>query len=97
MKVGILTYHCAYSYGAVLQAYALAYSIASMGHSAAIIDYKPQTRRGTKWYDIFKVRSHRSLIAFVNQLRTERVFKPFIDSLSGTRRYVSMDDFKISH
>lgn len=41
MKVGILTFHRAYNYGAVLQAYALQDVVKSMGHDVSIIDYKP--------------------------------------------------------
>ena len=40
MKVGILTFHRAVNYGAVLQAYALQYKIESLGHNAEIIDYR---------------------------------------------------------
>ena len=38
-KIGILTYHRAYSYGAKLQAYALATYLASIGFGAEVIDY----------------------------------------------------------
>lgn len=38
-KVGILTFHRAINYGAVLQAYALAYYLNSSGYQAEIIDY----------------------------------------------------------
>ncbi len=41
MKVGILTFHCAHNYGAVLQAYALQQAIKELGHEVFIIDYKP--------------------------------------------------------
>ncbi len=40
MKIGILTFHRAVNYGAVLQAYALNSAIKSMGHECDIIDYK---------------------------------------------------------
>lgn len=51
MKIGILTFHCAHNYGAVLQAYALQTYLQSIGHDAYIIDYRPQYL--TKPYDIF--------------------------------------------
>lgn len=41
MKIGILTFHCAHNYGAVLQAYALQEKIREMGHDVEIIDYRP--------------------------------------------------------
>ncbi len=39
MKVGILTFHLAYNYGAILQAYALQKKIAELGIESEIIDY----------------------------------------------------------
>lgn len=41
MKIGILTFHCAINYGAVLQAYGLQETLKSMGHELSIIDYRP--------------------------------------------------------
>lgn len=43
MKVGILTFHDAHNYGAVLQAYALKKYIQSLGHDARIINYHHET------------------------------------------------------
>lgn len=62
MRVGILTYHDADNYGAVLQAFALKESIRLMGHNAEIIDYKcPFIENGynsffiNSWFDCLKV------------------------------------------
>lgn len=41
MKIGILTFHCAYNFGAMLQAYALQETLKMMGHTPEIIDYRP--------------------------------------------------------
>lgn len=41
MKIGILTFHCAHNYGAVLQAYALQEFLCLQGFDAYIIDYRP--------------------------------------------------------
>lgn len=41
MKIGILTFHCAVNYGAVLQAYALKEVLYRMGHDVHVIDYRP--------------------------------------------------------
>lgn len=41
MKIGILTFHRAHNYGAVLQAYALATYLKNKGYDAEIIDYRP--------------------------------------------------------
>lgn len=40
MKIGILTFHRAHNYGAVLQAYALQEYIKSLGYDVEIIDYR---------------------------------------------------------
>lgn len=42
MKIGILTFHCAINYGAVLQTYALSESLKALGHNVSVIDYRPE-------------------------------------------------------
>ena len=41
MKIGILTFHCAHNYGAVLQCYALQEVLKGMGQAVEVIDYRP--------------------------------------------------------
>ncbi len=41
MKIGILTFHFAHNYGAVLQVYALQEKLKELGHDVEIIDYRP--------------------------------------------------------
>lgn len=41
MNVGVLTFHFAHNYGAVLQAYSLVEYLSSLGVNAEIIDYRP--------------------------------------------------------
>lgn len=41
MKIGILTFHRALNYGAVLQCYALYHLLKEMGHEVEVIDYRP--------------------------------------------------------
>ena len=45
MKIGILTYHRAHNYGAMLQAYALLSYLRNNGHDVEIIDYWPDMHR----------------------------------------------------
>lgn len=54
MKIGILTFHCAHNYGAVLQAYALQTYLLSHGHDVYVIDYRP--RYLTDVYKVFNYR-----------------------------------------
>ena len=42
MKIGILTFHCADNYGAVMQCYALQEYLRSLGHDVYVIDYRPK-------------------------------------------------------
>ena len=42
MNVGILTFHCAHNYGAVLQTYALQEFLKENGHQVDVIDYRPE-------------------------------------------------------
>lgn len=41
MRIGILTFHRAHNYGAVLQAFALQSLLTDLGHEVEIIDYRP--------------------------------------------------------
>lgn len=46
MKIGLLTFHNADNYGAVLQCYALQEALKTIGHDVAVIDYRnPYTER----------------------------------------------------
>jgi len=42
MKIGVLTFHAAHNYGAVLQAYGTQEYLKSLGHEVEIIDYRPE-------------------------------------------------------
>ena len=53
MKIGILTYHFARNYGAVLQCYALVQHLSAAGHDVSVIDYRPRVlEKGYKVFDI---------------------------------------------
>ena len=71
IKVGILTFHRAHNYGAVLQAYALLTCLQKMGCHAELIDYWPLYRKGH--YDLFGAQNKPSLrkagpLAFTKQM-----------------------------
>lgn len=46
MKIGILTFHRAHNYGAVLQCYALQEILKGMGHEVEVIDYRQKWTEG---------------------------------------------------
>ena len=54
MRIGILTYHRADNFGAVLQAFALVHYLRGEGHDAEIIDYRCKSIESC--YDIFSPR-----------------------------------------
>lgn len=59
MKIGILTYHRAHNYGAVLQCYALQEVLKSMGHDVWIIDYRqPCIEKNYKSFDFSSFWEH---------------------------------------
>ena len=51
MRVGIVNFHCAHNYGAMLQAYALQETIYKLGYDVKIIDFQPDAI--TKGYKIW--------------------------------------------
>ena len=57
MKIGILTYHRAENYGALLQAYALRTYLAGLGHEADFVDYWPDYHR--RFFELFSWRKFR--------------------------------------
>ncbi len=63
MRFGIITYHRAINYGAVLQAYALKEFIVENGHSAEIIDYR--NRYIEENYKILKRHKGEGILSFL--------------------------------
>lgn len=52
-RIGILTFHAAHNYGAVLQCYALQEFLHSKGHEVEIIDYRlPSIVNGYHWFKL---------------------------------------------
>lgn len=62
MKIGILTFHCAHNYGAVLQAYGLQEYLKSCGNEVEMIDYRPAYL--TRGYKAFPLPSLRGNVFF---------------------------------
>lgn len=54
MKIGILTYHRAENYGALLQAYAMKTYLGSLGHDVSFVDYWPDYHR--RYFELFSWR-----------------------------------------
>lgn len=49
MKIGTVTFHCAYNFGSALQAYALKEYLTRLGHDVSVIDYRSPD------FDLYKI------------------------------------------
>ena len=63
-QAGILTFHNAYNYGAVLQAYALQSFLEFQGHNVEIIDYRNESVECSYKLCRFRPMPKRSIIKF---------------------------------
>lgn len=92
MKIGILTYHRALNYGAVLQCYALYKTLEGQGHDVEVVDYRPSAiekyRMLFRWKDfvntsglVGKLRySFSSITLILSKHRTSRKFDTFLSN-----------------
>ncbi|MFR2839550.1 MAG: polysaccharide pyruvyl transferase family protein [Zhenhengia sp.] len=84
MKIGIITFHRAVNYGAILQAYALQQALNKLGVDNEIIDYRCRhIEDAYSLFDIKKIKSLRNLIHIVlydpvNKIKSNK-FKKFIE------------------
>lgn len=86
MKLGILTFHRAHNYGAMLQAYALSQTLAAMGNEVEFVDYRqPKVEDAFRLFSLIPYR-HNTLINKVKIL-TSRV-------LTLYRRIVRYNNFR---
>lgn len=92
MKIGILTFHWATNYGAVLQTYALQTYLESKGHEVFIINYKPQLFDHTLKNYIFSLQFLRHS-HYVQELRKEKSIDMFRkEKLHLTKRVFSYNE-----
>lgn len=89
MKIGILTFHCAHNYGAVLQCYALQEALKGLGHKVDVIDYRPSSIRNNyeviSWHRIVSrnpikllKRCASEFLGLFNRVKRYRAFEHFI-------------------
>lgn len=91
MKIGILTFHRAINYGAILQCYGLYKTLTLLGHDVEVIDYRPEAIEQYRLYfrmHDFKSKSSvaakiRYLLSCITQFFTKRklnyIFDKFIN------------------
>lgn len=94
MKIGIMTFHWAVNYGAVLQAYALQEYLRGLGHDACLIDYKPYNRdHSLKNFIINRKLPHP--FQYIREASKDRLFEYFRrDCLVRTKRYGSLEELR---
>ena len=69
MRIGILTFHRAHNYGAVLQAYALQEVLINRGHDVEFIDYQsPHLLRIYRWFS-WKRFIHKDIAISIKELK----------------------------
>lgn len=92
MKIGILTFHWATNYGAVLQCYALQKHLESMGHEAKIINYKPR-QYDDNIYTFLRFRKFLNLREYINNRKKESALCKFrYEYLHQTKRIYQCKD-----
>lgn len=86
MRIGILTFHRAHNYGAVLQCYALQEYLKSKGQDVSVIDYEPRHfHQFYNWFQplILKVRNPfefiRRIKLLIDKKRRYQAFESFIE------------------
>ena len=97
-NVGIITYHSAYNFGSVLQAYATEKAIESWGYNAQIINYRMQsqydyysilhTKRGVKGF----IKDMLHLPQMGQYIQRKRRFEAFISQMNLTEEFREPDE-----
>lgn len=92
MKIGIITFHWATNYGAVLQSYALQEALRHLGHEPMIINYKPSAYDDTLW-PFLRYRKFMSLSRYFRDRRKEARIAEFrAKYLNQTRRFRTLKE-----
>ncbi len=92
MKIGILTFHWATNYGAVMQCFALQTYLEQLGHSVEVIDYKPR-QYDDSLYAFFRFRKFLHLKTYIENRKKESALVSFrSEKLKQSSRIYSYKD-----
>jgi hypothetical protein len=95
MKIGIITFHWATNYGAILQAYALQTYLENLGHEVWIINYKPKHYELTYKKIFTNLYLLYDLKGSLQQIRKEKILDKFRkQKLNLTERYYSTEELQ---
>ena len=93
MRIGIITYHRAFNYGAVLQCFALQELLKLMGHEIKVVDYRqPFIEKLYRPTIIGQIRQNKFnikvLLGIPNKIKTRNHLQPIFESF--VNRYLSL-------
>ena len=94
MKIGIITFHWATNYGAILQSYALQEYLKKMGHDVHIINYRPKQYNKTLIKCILSPRFWLTPLKLKDYFKEQKLEEFRKEYLNETRLYESLDDLK---
>lgn len=105
MKIGILTFHRAINYGAVLQCFALSETLRNRGHDVEVIDFRPpyieKYRKFFNFYNVHGIRVIKEIAkAFViggDKKKAIKNFDGFISKLKLSPIVYDSDDIAALH
>lgn len=95
MKIGIITFHWATNYGAVLQVYALKTFLVKQGYDVVVINYVPRSYE-KKFFTCFYTKNPFRVITNLLEYFKEQEIKTFRSKhLKLTRKYPLLQELKI--
>lgn len=96
-KIGILTFHWATNYGAVLQCYALQEALKKLGYEVQIINYKPTKFDNNLWHFIL-YRKFLRISEYLKDRKKEQKLSKFRNAhLKLTKRYTSISQLQTEY
>lgn len=94
MRIGILTFHWATNYGAVLQCFALQFFLESRGHNVKVINYKPR-RYDDTFLNFLRTRQFLNIVGYLNWRKKELELDKFRNAnLHQTKRVFSFEEME---
>lgn len=95
MRIGIMTFHWATNYGAVLQAYCLQEYLRELGHDVEIINYKPKRHDMNLWNYLKRPANWKKIRKFQIIQKKEKILESFRNKyLYRTKRFCSINDLQ---
>ena len=88
MKIGIMTFHWATNYGAILQTYALSKVLEDSGHDVSIINYYPKKYKNT-FIKVFLSHRPDKIFKRLKLLKKENKLSAFREKYLNTTEYIN--------